>query len=145
VSKIDDAGDPDGYFNKVAALAMRTSWGRNPDAVEDGTSVARGGSVAEQLALYLTNRSFWGRGAVGSEPSTLLPRLPLVDRIALEMAANEDAEHRAMQGELAELEAAWRDAEEIAEIADNLLSERAAERAALGKLIGRMAERLAFS
>jgi hypothetical protein len=37
------------------------------------------------------------------------------------MALHEDAERRAMQGELALLEAAWRDAEEIAGISDNLL------------------------
>jgi len=34
---------------------------------------------------------------------------------------NEDAERRAMDGELRPLEQAWRDAEEIASIADNLL------------------------
>jgi hypothetical protein len=37
------------------------------------------------------------------------------------MAAHEESERRAMQGELALLEAAWRQAEEIAKIADNLL------------------------
>ena len=36
------------------------------------------------------------------------------------MALHEEAERRAMQGELAELERAWREAEEIAKIADNL-------------------------
>ena len=82
-------------------------------------------SDAERVALYLTNRSFWGRGAIGSEPRTALPKLPVVDRLALEMAANEDAERRAMEGALAELEAAWREAEEIAAIADNLFQLRA--------------------
>jgi hypothetical protein len=38
------------------------------------------------------------------------------------MAAHEDAERRAVEGELKELETAWRNAEEIAAIADNLLS-----------------------
>lgn len=42
-------------------------------------------------------------------------------RLALEMAAHEEAERRALQGELAELETAWREAEEIAAIADDLL------------------------
>jgi hypothetical protein len=36
------------------------------------------------------------------------------------MALHEEAERRAMEGELAELERAWREAEEIAGIADNL-------------------------
>ncbi|MDE2781992.1 MAG: hypothetical protein OXK77_03470 [Gemmatimonadota bacterium] len=41
-------------------------------------------------------------------------------RLALEMALNEEQERRALEGELAQLEAAWREAEEIAAIADNL-------------------------
>ena len=40
-------------------------------------------------------------------------------RLALEMAANEENERRAMEGELAHLEMEWRDAEEIAQIADD--------------------------
>jgi len=47
--------------------------------------------------------------------------LPREERLALEMALHEEAERRAMQGELTELEAAWRNAEEIAGIADSLL------------------------
>jgi hypothetical protein len=42
-------------------------------------------------------------------------------RLALEMAAHEDTERRALEGELAALEAAWREAEEIAAISDDLL------------------------
>jgi hypothetical protein len=36
------------------------------------------------------------------------------------MALQEEAERRALEGELAALEAAWREAEEIASIADSL-------------------------
>jgi hypothetical protein len=50
-----------------------------------------------------------------------LQDLPNASRLALEMASHEDSERRAMEGELALLEAAWRQAEEIAKIADNLL------------------------
>jgi hypothetical protein len=46
--------------------------------------------------------------------------LPTPVRLALEMAAHEEQERRAMEGELAILEAAWKDAEEIARIADDL-------------------------
>jgi hypothetical protein len=123
--KLEDAGNPDGYFSRVAVLALRTAWGRSPDAAPDGDVLPPHPSDAERLALYLTSRSFWGRGAIGSEPRTALPRLPLVDRLALEMAANEDSERRAMEGALTELEAAWREAEEIAAIADTLLQLRA--------------------
>jgi hypothetical protein len=41
-------------------------------------------------------------------------------RLALEMAAHEEAERRALEGELHVLEAAWRDAEEIAAISDDM-------------------------
>ena len=42
-------------------------------------------------------------------------------RLVLEMAGHEDTERRALEGELALLEDAWREAEEIAAIADRLL------------------------
>jgi hypothetical protein len=42
-------------------------------------------------------------------------------RLALEMAAHEESERRALEGELALLEQTWREAEEIASIADRLL------------------------
>ena len=47
--------------------------------------------------------------------------LPAPQRLAIEMALHEEAERRALEGELAELERAWADAEEVAAIADNLL------------------------
>lgn len=126
VAKLEDAGNPESYFARVAAIAMRCSWGRFPDALprpadEEPAMVA---SEAERLALSITKRSFWGRGGIGSEPRTPLPRLPLVDRLALEMAANEDVERRALEGELALLQSAWRGAEAIAAIADQLFVER---------------------
>jgi hypothetical protein len=49
--------------------------------------------------------------------ATLEPEL----RLALEMSSHEDAERRALEGELALLEQAWKDAEEIAAISDDLL------------------------
>lgn len=48
--------------------------------------------------------------------------LPKEVRLALEMAAHEEQERRALEGELAVLEAAWREAEEVARIADSLLT-----------------------
>ena len=49
-----------------------------------------------------------------------LPQLSRMDALALEMALQEETERRALEGELAALEAAWREAEEIAHIADAL-------------------------
>jgi hypothetical protein len=122
IAKLDEAGDPEGYFARVALLAMRTSWGRFPDAAAHEREEPRG-SFSERLALQLANRSFWGRGGTGSDEKTPLFRLPAVDRMALEMAANEDIERRALLGELESLRAAWKDAEEIAAIADELFAD----------------------
>src|SRR5688572_9940308 len=47
---------------------------------------------------------------------SLLP----VERLALEMAVHEESERRALEGELARLAAEWKEAEEVAEISDNL-------------------------
>ncbi len=46
--------------------------------------------------------------------------LPREMRLALEMAAHEETERRALEGELGALEQAWREAEEVAAIADEL-------------------------
>jgi hypothetical protein len=51
---------------------------------------------------------------------TRFTRMDQQTRLALEMAAHEESERRAMEGELAILEAAWREAEEVAAIADGL-------------------------
>ena len=54
--------------------------------------------------------------------------LPAPTRLALEMALHEEAERRAIEGELALLEEAWREAEEIAAIADDLFLPEDVER-----------------
>ncbi len=48
--------------------------------------------------------------------------IPAPARLALEMALHEDTERRAMEGELHLLETAWHEAEQIAEIADNMFT-----------------------
>lgn len=76
----------------------------------------------------------WGRrGKVGA---TGLYGLTPIDRLGLEMALHEDAERRAMTGELALLEHAWRDAEEVAAIADDMFLP-ASVQSSLDRLRGR--------
>lgn len=123
--KVDESALPDSYFNRVLSLAVRSSWGRGEmDTTRGHIGVAaleHAGSTTERLAWRLTGRTFWGRGGIGSDPATTLLDVPLVDRLALEMAAHEESERRALDGELAALAAAWREADEIATIADALL------------------------
>jgi hypothetical protein len=47
--------------------------------------------------------------------------MPATTLLGWEMALQEEQERRALLGELAELKAAWRQAEAIAQISDNLL------------------------
>ncbi len=77
----------------------------------------------EYTRPLVKRKSRWGRFDSGGSQSGNkgLFGLPGPHRLALEMALHEESERRAMHGELEELERAWRDAEEIAGISDNLL------------------------
>lgn len=125
--KVDESAFSGSYFNRVLAIALRSHWGRGADDSGNDTAPRQVDSLevatsdVERLAFRLTGRTFWGHGGIGSEPSTALMDVPLVDRLALEMAAHEESERRALEGELVELEAAWREADEIATIADALM------------------------
>jgi hypothetical protein len=127
VRKVEESALTDSYFNRVLAIALRSSWGREHDeaafdARREVTALEVASTDVERLAFRLTGRTFWGNGGIGSEPSTSLLDVPLVDRLALEMAAHEESERRALEGELELLAEAWREADEIATIADALLN-----------------------
>lgn len=65
--------------------------------------------------------------AVKEKHLGFIGRLPAPSRMALEMALHEEQERRALHGELKALEAAWKQAEEIAGISDDLLLPEGAE------------------
>ncbi len=69
-----------------------------------------------------TARSFAGKKS-GTLKEQFVPiaGLPSAVRLALEMSTHEESERAALEGELRGLEQAWRSAEEIAQIADNLI------------------------
>jgi hypothetical protein len=46
--------------------------------------------------------------------------MPVATRLALEMVTHEESERRALEGELYLLEEAWKQAEEVAAIADDM-------------------------
>ena len=82
-------------------------------AVHEIESVGHPGRFVAHVAK-LGYRDWKGRsGYMRSVPDTT--------RLALEMALHEEQERRALEGELWILEQAWREAEEIAAIADSLL------------------------
>ena len=60
-----------------------------------------------------------GHASQPSDAGSLL-KLPVDMRMAIEMAANEENERSALEGNMAFLGMAWEEAEEITAIADNL-------------------------
>ena len=91
------------------------------DAGSAATCIARLGSMAMPEQAPLGFRSRFGRMLVKREGAASYDRPDRgVAALALEMALHEETERRAMEGELMALEASWREAEEIAAIADAL-------------------------
>lgn len=113
-----DAERRTGNFEERAAALVRAPRGRTIDAAwrerEKAMRFAYGGRTREELI-----NSFRSPSEL-SNPGALY-RLPAVERLALEMALHEQSEQFALDAELASLERAWREAEEIAAIADRLL------------------------
>lgn len=78
-------------------------------------------ALCSKFAAPLRGEGSWRLKGMSAQPTEY--------RLAMEMAAHEEAEQRALQGELATLEAQWKEAEEIAAIADELtLPMRVSER-----------------
>lgn len=102
--------------------------------VSGGRRNTVGGAVALLEEAGDVHGAFLRAASVRVDP--FLGSLPAEMRLALEMATHEDIERRALEGELAALEASWREAEEVAAIADALtLPEWVASR--LDRLSGR--------
>jgi hypothetical protein len=78
----------------------------------------RAGSPSQAYAVAADTPRTWLRYQVGERSLVALPRTV---RLALEMASHEEGERRALEGELVALEEAWKEAEQIASIADDLL------------------------
>jgi hypothetical protein len=97
VETIDQQGGSEGFLERLSRVA--------PDVTAPASIRGRNN----------WNSSTRKRGLFGLQP---------VQRLGLEMALHEEAERRAMAGELDQLEHAWREAEEIAAIADDLLVPR---------------------
>jgi hypothetical protein len=70
--------------------------------------------LARNLRPYITRQVFGDSGEITALPAEI--------RLAMEMAVHDELEREALEGELARLEDAWREAEAIAAIADRLLT-----------------------
>jgi len=89
--------------------------GGGPDAFLRST-MQTAANAAEVVRHNAPRRQKLARANAG-----LLTRLPKPARLAVEMALHEERERRALEGELQVLENAWREAEEIAAISDDLV------------------------
>ena len=101
-----------------ATLPTLNAFGGEARTVEAAVSEIseRGHAHAFLEQIAIRSEGYRRNGVPGS-----LFRMPGAVRLALEMALHEEDERRALEGELWRLEQAWREAEEIAAIADRLL------------------------
>ena len=107
-------------------LTGANRYGANDASVQDAVrQIEDAGDVPRFLAAA-SSRNSWRGGRVMSLLNSYrglgAMHLSSTERLALEMAVHEENERRAMEGELAVLAAAWRDAEQIAAIADDELT-----------------------
>lgn len=86
------------------------------DAVAYATEYEDPSVLFERAARIAATRRSWNDFGHGSLLKKIAPEL----RLALEMVSHEESERRAMEGELAVLEEAWKEAEEIAAISDDM-------------------------
>jgi hypothetical protein len=112
VPKLNSMG---GSSEAVQAAVRQIEVSGGPEAFLRSTVRA-----AQQTAASTTFATEKARKAARDQAG-LIAKLPKPTRLAVEMALHEERERRALEGELEILEDAWREAEEIAAIADDLV------------------------
>jgi hypothetical protein len=106
-------------LGKVLAAINRE--GAPPSDVRDAVRLLEEGGPLEFMQKTARQRKRrWQQSDGGPWIDTNIGELGL-GALALEMALHEATEQAALEGQLAALESAWRDAEETAAIADDLL------------------------
>ena len=106
------AFEGDEAFRVAGQVLPTINWeGATPDQVKYATSLLEGEGTAGDFFARSMQRIKGAQKLEDMEPQR---------RLALEMAAHEEAERRALEGELHVLEAAWKNAEEIAQISDDM-------------------------
>jgi hypothetical protein len=130
---------------RIAARLMPTvnRFGGSPKQVQEAVELLDEAGDPYAVLLQVQRRSGWvpghdewGKGSFweGKNNRKMVHKIPGAlhtlaprDRLAIEMALHEEQERRAMEGELQLLEQAWREAEEIAKIADDMFTPAAVE------------------
>jgi hypothetical protein len=107
-------------------IAGSNRFGAAPARVQDAVRQIEDAGDASGFLTEASTRNGWRGGKVFSLLNHYrglgAMKLSSTERLALEMSVHEETERRAMEGELAVLEAAWRDAEIIAAISDDELT-----------------------
>jgi hypothetical protein len=103
-------------------LPKVNSWGGTNSQVRTAVSLIEEARSPERLfERVAAERDDVRRRVALESKADVVKKMDANVRLALEMAAHEESERRALEGELAILEQEWREAEEIASIADRLL------------------------
>jgi len=109
---------------KIISGANR--FGAPNTSVQDAVREIESAGDANGFLTAASSRNGWRSGRIQSLLNVYrglgAMKLSPTERLALEMSVHEESERRAMEGELAVLEGAWRDAETIAQIADEDLT-----------------------
>jgi hypothetical protein len=107
-------------------IAGSNRYGADSTRVQDAVRQIESAGDAGGFLAEASARNGWRGGRTMSKLNEYrglgAMHLTPVERLALEMSVHEEAERRALEGELAALEKAWRDAEVIAAICDDDLT-----------------------
>ncbi|HUX33675.1 MAG TPA: hypothetical protein VMV51_07355 [Gemmatimonadaceae bacterium] len=95
--------------------------GAGKDDVQRAVKLIEDDANPHRLFGAQVRRTIAGSAKLAAEQGQALKAVPKPMRLALEMTLHEETERRALEGELAMLEAAWKEADEIAGISDSLL------------------------
>ena len=107
-----------------AILPKLNAMGGKPETVQDAVDeIESHGHPTDFLADLVDRDQFRDKKGVPG----YINQMPKPTNLALEMALHEAQERRALEGELWRLERAWKEAEEIAAISDNLLLPKGVE------------------
>lgn len=106
------------------AMVQVNRQGATPSSLKEADRILTDAGSAERVL----REAALGGAALGKKAGRNPEILAGPGALAFEMALHEEAERRALEGELAALEFAWREAEEIAAIADKLPGEETLDR-----------------